>query len=62
MNRQMAEHAKFIAGLLDPSEEALIETARMLGKEFDALTAEAEQAGRQAEDIAALPQTADRKP
>lgn len=53
-NRQMAEHAKFIAGLLDPSEEALIETARMLGKEFDALTAEAEQAGRQAEDIAGI--------
>jgi len=43
-----------LAGLLDPSEEALIETARMLGKEFDALTAEAEQAGRQAEDIAGI--------
>lgn len=53
-NRQMAEHAKFIAGLLDPSEEALIETARMFGKEFDALTAEAEQATRQTMDIAGV--------
>lgn len=53
-NRQMGEHAKFIAGLLDPSEEALIETARMFGKEFDALTAKAEQASRQAMDIAGV--------
>lgn len=53
-NRQMAEHAKFIAGLLDPSEEALIETAKMFGKEFDALTAEAEQATRQTMDIAGV--------
>ncbi len=43
-NRQMAEHAKFIAGLLDPSEEALIDTARMFGQEFDKLTIEAKQA------------------
>jgi hypothetical protein len=50
----MAEHAKFIAGLLDPSEEALIETARMFGKEFDALTAEAEQATRHTMDIAGV--------
>ncbi|HHT53859.1 MAG TPA: DUF2935 domain-containing protein [Clostridiales bacterium] len=50
-NRQMAEHAKFIAGLLDPSEEALIETARMFGREFDALTAEADRASRQAMNI-----------
>ena len=53
-NRQMAEHAKFIAGLLDPSEEALIETARMFGREFDALTVEAEQAARQTMDIAGV--------
>ncbi|NLN64465.1 MAG: DUF2935 domain-containing protein [Clostridiaceae bacterium] len=53
-NRQMAEHAKFIAGLLDPSEEDLIETARMFGSEFDALTAEAEQATRQTMDIAGI--------
>lgn len=46
-NRIMAEHSKFIAGFLDPSEEKLIDTARMFGKEFDALTAEAAQAMRQ---------------
>ncbi len=43
-NLQMAEHAKFIAGLLDPSEAALIDTARMFGSEFDQLEAEARQA------------------
>ena len=53
-NRQMAEHAKFIAGLLDPSEEALIETARLFGKEFDSLTAQAEQAARRTMDIAGI--------
>lgn len=53
-NRQMAEHAKFIAGLLDPSEDTLIETARMFGREFDALIAEAEQAERQTMDIAGV--------
>ncbi len=47
-NRQMAEHAKFIAGLLDPTEETLIDTARMFGKEFDALTNESKQATQQA--------------
>lgn len=51
-NRQMGEHAKFIAGLLDPSEEALIETARIFGREFDELTVEAEQVSRHAMDIA----------
>lgn len=53
-NRQMAEHAKFIAGLLDPSEEALIDKARMFGREFDALTDEAEQATRQTMNIAGV--------
>jgi len=53
-NRQMAEHAKFIAGLLDPSEEALIDTARMFGREFDALTAEAERATRQMNEAAGV--------
>ncbi|MGI6278985.1 MAG: DUF2935 domain-containing protein, partial [Acutalibacteraceae bacterium] len=50
-NRQMAEHAKFIAGLLDPSEAALIETARMFGRQFDELTVEAAQAERRSLDI-----------
>jgi len=40
-NRIMAEHAKFIRGLLDPTEEALFQTADKFGREFDMLTAEA---------------------
>ena len=43
-NRQMAEHAKFIRGLLDPSENALIVQANNFGNEFDQLTAEARAA------------------
>jgi hypothetical protein len=43
-NRIMAEHSKFIRGLLDPTEETLINTANNFGKELDALTAEAQQA------------------
>ena len=50
-NRIMAEHSKFIAGLLDPSEETLIDTARDFGTQFDALTAQAAQATRQTIDI-----------
>lgn len=51
-NRQMAEHAKFIAGLLDPTEEMLIDTARMFGREFDELTDEAKDATQKSIDIA----------
>lgn len=40
-NRIMAEHSKFIRGLLDPSEDALFDTANNFGKEFDTLTKEA---------------------
>lgn len=43
-NRIMAEHAKFIRGLLDPTEEALINTANNFGNEFDELTKEAIEA------------------
>lgn len=43
-NRIMAEHAKFIRGLLDPTEETLFDTANMFGKQFDVLTAEAAKA------------------
>jgi len=50
-NRQMAEHAKFIDGLLDPTEESLKETARMFGREFDRLTQEAKNANNRASDI-----------
>lgn len=40
-NRIMAEHAKFIRGLLDPTEEKLFNTSNDFGKEFDKLTEEA---------------------
>lgn len=43
-NRIMAEHSKFIRGLLDPTENDLIIKANDFGYEFDALTAEAIQA------------------
>jgi len=52
-NRIMAEHAKFIRGLLDPTEEALFEIANNFGKEFDVLTARALALHSQ---IALLPQ------
>ena len=41
LNRIMAEHAKFIRGLLDPTEEQLFEAANNFGNEFDQLTREA---------------------
>ncbi len=40
-NRIMAEHSKFIRGLLDPTENDLINTANNFSNEFDQLTAEA---------------------
>jgi len=40
-NRIMAEHSKFIRGLLDPTEKELFNTANAFGKEFDKLTKEA---------------------
>lgn len=40
-NRIMAEHSKFIRGLLDPTEEELFNVANNFGKEFDKLTKEA---------------------
>lgn len=42
-NRIMAEHAKFIRGLLDPTEDQLIVTAKNFANEFDRLEAEAQQ-------------------
>jgi hypothetical protein len=41
-NRIMAEHAKFIRGLLDPTEVKLFNAADNFGKQFDVLTAQAE--------------------
>ena len=43
-NRIMAEHAKFIRGLLDPTEEELFQAANNFGNQFDQLTAEARSA------------------
>ncbi|WP_434291624.1 DUF2935 domain-containing protein [Clostridium botulinum] len=43
-NRIMAEHSKFIRGLLDPTEDELIKTANNFGNEFDKLTKEAKEA------------------
>lgn len=43
-NRIMAEHSKFIRGLLDPTENDLINTANNFSNEFDQLTAEAKAA------------------
>lgn len=40
-NRIMAEHSKFIRGLLDPTEDDLINTANNFGHQFDILTREA---------------------
>lgn len=36
-NRIMAEHSKFLRGLLDPTEDALIQTANDFANEFDEL-------------------------
>jgi len=54
-NRQMAEHAKFIRGLLDPVENDLINMANDFGNEFDQLTAEAKAAIDAASPDAAAP-------
>lgn len=43
-NRIMAEHSKFIRGLLDPTENELINVANNFGHEFDMLTQESLQA------------------
>lgn len=40
-NRIMAEHSKFIRGLLDPTEKELFNIANAFGDEFDQLTKEA---------------------
>ena len=47
-NRIMAEHSKFIRGLLDPAEEELIQTANNFAKEFDQLVEESKAAMDQA--------------
>jgi hypothetical protein len=56
-NRIMAEHSKFIRGLLDPTEEKLFDTANDFGKRFDELTREARELS---ENITLLPVVTDR--
>ena len=43
-NRIMAEHSKFIRGILDPTEDELMNAANNFGNEFDKLTVEAKEA------------------
>jgi hypothetical protein len=56
-NRIMAEHSKFIRGLLDPTEEQLFNTANDFGKRFDELTLEARNLSQ---DMGLLPEVTDR--
>ncbi|MGE5583402.1 MAG: DUF2935 domain-containing protein [Bacillota bacterium] len=53
-NRIMAEHAKFIRGLLDPMEVNLFNTADNFGKQFDVLTAQAQNLLSQTFNLAAV--------
>jgi hypothetical protein len=53
-NRIMAEHAKFIRGLLDPAEVKLFNTADNFGKQFDVLTAQAQTLLNQTTNLSAL--------
>lgn len=50
-NRIMAEHSKFIRGLLDPTEGELINTANNFGHQFDELTRDAIEAMNQSMPI-----------
>jgi len=56
-NRIMAEHSKFIRGLLDPTEDALIKKANDFGNEFDDLTRQATAA---VDQTALLPAVTDK--
>lgn len=56
-NRIMAEHSKFIRGVLDPTENELFTTANNFANEFDRLTIEAEQLSAQ---MGLLPQVTGR--
>lgn len=50
-NRIMAEHAKFIRGLLDPTEVDLFNTANMFGNTFDQLTAASQEVQNRVENL-----------
>ena len=53
-NRIMAEHSKFIRGLLDPTETELMNTANNFANEFDKLTMEAKAAMEKTAPISEL--------
>lgn len=55
-NRIMAEHAKFIRGLLDPTEVKLFDSANNFGAKFDELT---EEARKLSQDMGLLPSVTD---
>jgi hypothetical protein len=50
-NNIMAEHSKFIRGLLDPTENTLISTANDFANEFDQLTDESKAAAANKADL-----------
>ncbi|MDD4436819.1 MAG: DUF2935 domain-containing protein [Tissierellia bacterium] len=50
-NRIMAEHAKFIRGLLDPTEVELFNTANMFGNTFDQLTVDSREVQNRVENL-----------
>ncbi|MDF2881017.1 MAG: hypothetical protein K0R54_1574 [Clostridiaceae bacterium] len=56
-NRIMAEHSKFIRGLLDPTEGKLFDTANDFGERFDALTEEGKNLSK---DLGLLPSLTDK--
>ncbi|WP_055667005.1 DUF2935 domain-containing protein [Desnuesiella massiliensis] len=56
-NKIMAEHSKFIRGLLDPTEEKLFDTANDFGKKFDELTEEAKNLSK---NLGLLPSVTDK--
>lgn len=56
-NRIMAEHSKFIRGLLDPTEGKLFDTANNFGRRFDELT---EEARNLSQNIGLLPSVTDK--
>lgn len=56
-NKIMAEHSKFIRGLLDPTEEKLFDTANDFGRKFDELT---EEAKNLSENLGLLPLVTDK--
>jgi hypothetical protein len=55
-NNIMAEHSKFIRGLLDPTEEELMNVSNMFANKFDELTKEAKAADNKVYEIAGVTQ------